>query len=125
MAFRWLHNAFRRRKAAESLSEFAALVEAPSDLGSEAAGGDAFTLVWPGNASVGISASIALDAGQVIVAGASLAAGDADAIIRGPYVHEGKVLTIVTDAALDPCSLTVYVLDEWKRARIVATATVT
>lgn len=119
-----LHNASRRREAAASLSEFAALRAAPSDLGSHAAGG-IYTLEWPGRGRVAVSSDGVLTAGQIVINGHSIAAGAANAVLRGPWLEEGKTLSLVTDAGLGASTLKVYVIDEWNRPYQVATATVT
>lgn len=120
----------RRRRVAQDLTAYAALIETPHDLGSAAAGSDLPNpLSLPANARLAFSASEALDDGDITVTiggrNLVLPALSADEIFRLSYGERAESVVAGSDIDAPACDVTLYVLDEWQREAAIATGSVT
>lgn len=104
----WLRAAQRRRNSRENFSTFRSLIEAP---GSLSAG-----VVMPANSRLGISSSLDVEPGALLVSingvDIGVVGGPADMVFRIGYYEKGKTITALAGA---PGTLTLYVLDNWDR----------
>lgn len=114
--FRKLYWAFKRRKYAGNLKEFAQLIKTPLVLA-----GSPQSITMPGPARVAVMADNPFSSGTVTLAGASIIGTAANIVSRGPWVSEGHPL-VFTSSASNVFHL--YVLDEWQRKYMIATVTV-
>lgn len=119
----------QRRRAAQDLSAYKALVASPADLGSAAAEAalDGFTLL--ANAEVAVSIDAATDPGDITVAvddrSLGIAGGGAGQLFRLGWLERGKELTINRGVSGPAGTVELHVLDEWGRKRTVASGTFT
>lgn len=122
-----------RRRADQRLradvSQFAGLIASPSNLGSVAAASSSNPLQLPANASLGLSFSVAVAAGDLSLdigpnKVVNVPALVADRVFRRGYGEESQAIVVNRHGA-PAGTATVYILDGIGRALAIATATFT
>ena len=117
-----LRNSRKRRKVAQNLLYFKALIASPTDVGTDTLD----PLTWPAGARLAVSYDTAFATGHVFyeingrVFNVEGALGDE--VVKLEYVELGEVIQFTNDAGIPAGALTVYVLNEWQdQPRAVAT----
>lgn len=118
---------YRKRRMARDLVKFSGYINDPQFLGSIAQSGQSSVLNLPANGRLAISCSVALTAGQVIVAvgdrsSFSHPALSAGQIYKGSYGERGMPVTVSRGAA-SAGTFTLYILDLRGSPRPIATVT--
>jgi len=123
-----LFAARRRRRRAQDLSAYAALIAAPDDLGSAADLESLDDFVVPARAELAISFDEAVEAGDVVVTvdgrDMEIPALEADAVHSLQWAERGHVVSVGNSSA-PACAATLHVLDQWRRPSPIATGDLT
>lgn len=124
-----IYRNLKRRRAAQDRRAFNALVAAPFDLGSAAAG-DALpnTFNLPARSRLAVSVSEDVESGDVVV---SIGARNhpvpdlaADVLHRIPLGERAEVVTVSSDVGAPAADVTLYVLDEWSVSAEIANGSI-
>jgi len=119
----------RRRRSAQDLRAYAALIASPFDLGTAAAGNDLpNTFQLPANGYLGIAIDASSSAGDLSVSiggrNVGIAGGGADQIFRLGYAERAEEIEVSIGSGAPSGAVTLYVFDEWFRPFAIATGTV-
>lgn len=119
----------RRHRYRRDFLEFKPLIDTPEDLGTASAGDPLpTTLTLPANARIGISASEAVEAGDLVVNvngdAIGIRGGPADEVFPLAWREEDEVVEVEIGAGCPPCTVTLHVFDRWTRPFAIATGTV-
>lgn len=110
----WLRATQRARNTRENFAAFRPLIETPGSLTTG--------VVMPANSRLGVSASVDVDPGALLVAvngvDQGVAGGPADMVFLLGYFEKARTVTLGTGAVGD---VSLYVLDGWNRPYLIAT----
>lgn len=116
-----------RRKAAQALKAYSALISSPSNLGSVAADASLNDLVLPASARLAVSLDKNTSAGDITVTVNGRAIGvkggaSGTRFLLG-FQEKGRKLSIKRGASALAGALSVYVIDDWGHAKKIAGGT--
>ena len=107
---------YKRRRVAQNIFDYRSLIQSPHDL-------DNTDLSLPANAVLAFSTTKSVSAGDVSLTVGSTQyfcpALDADELYRVSWQEENEVVSATFHSG-DPGEMNVYVLDEWRRASLIA-----
>lgn len=134
MTPRWVNRLkWLRLKKAGDISEFKAKIASPQALGAVVRGNPMPAIVMLANAEIALRYNQATTSGQL---GARMGTGDtvspnfmesaaANKWVSIGIAEEGESVIVVSTVAIAAGTVSVAVLDEWKRPKIIATGSIT
>lgn len=112
-----LYHARSRRRTADRVSKYAALIATPHDIGASA-------VTLPAAGEIAVAADVSVTAGDISIAtntSRTLETPDLDADQLHRLGHFEKGVTL--DVTFTGGDVTLYILDDWKKATAFATGT--
>ena len=125
-----IYRNIKRRECAKEVSNYRLVIATPTSLGSCIAGASLTAYRLPQNAVVGISLNAVTTSSHIsasISGGRTLrTSGGASAVLQKlGYLERSRTLTINRLAGCPSGTLSVWILDEWNRKKLIATGTFT
>ena len=119
----------RRRRIAQNISAYKSLIASPASLGSVAANGDSSAVTLPADGRLAVSLDTSTSASDISINdGVDQtygSGGAADFVQRLDSTPKGRQVVIHRAAGCPAGACSLYVLDEWQRPQLIATATFT
>ena len=119
----------RRRRSAQDVRLFQALIASPLDLGTVGAGNPLpNALDLPANGNLGVSVDAITSTGDLVVnvgdRQIGISGGAADTVFRLGYGERAESVEVDLGGGAPSGDVSLYVLDEWFRPFVIATGTV-